>query len=319
MRASPPSQRRLLLQLPSKKILPLIAVCIVVVGIIALIIFYNPNAASTQSKNTAALGVINPAQASGLANQVYQKIETELTQLATSSATSTINTNTLATGNTAKSLNSASSTKPTATQVLSQEFIQEYLAMKQSGQTISTSSIQSLIPELIANGNVAQYIPQAKVFTLQDLTVSNNNSAAAFETYGNAVASVFLQHPIPPSLNELEIFQTAVNSNNPADLAGLAIIRTAYSGIVAGLANLKVPSQAVTLHLALLNDFSQTLNDIEGMQKLFTDPITAVAAIQNYETTDPNVLDDLTAFGPLFTKYGATFSSTEPGSVFIKQ
>lgn len=316
MRASPPSQRRLLLQLPSKKILPLIAVCIVVVSIIALIIFYNPNTAIQPQKN-ASLAVVNQANVSGLTNRVYQKIESELTQLATSSATST-GANALAVASTTNAQN-ASSTRPTATQVLSQEFIQEYLAMKQPGQAISTSSIQTLIPNLIANGNVAQYIPQAKVFTLQDLTVSNNNSAAAFETYGNALASVFLQHRIPSNLNELEIFQTAVNSNNPADLAGLAIIKTAYSGIVAGLASVKVPSQAATLHLALLNDFSQTLNDIEGMQKLFTDPITAVAAIQNYETTDPNILGDLTAFGPLFTKYGATFSSTEPGSMFTKQ
>lgn len=309
---SPTNGQNFLKLLPSRRVIPIIVVCVVIIGLFIIGIFYNPSLVATETPQSS-LAVVNQASATGLTNQVYQKIEAELTQLATSSQNTTTNDN----SNIGTTTNTTTNTPPlTATEALSQDFIRQYLAMKQSGQQLTTNQIQTLIPNLIANGSVTQYIPQAKVFTLQDLTISQNNSATAYHTYGNALGTVFMQNPIPPNLNELEIFQNAVNSNNPSDLANLAIIQKAYSGIVTGLAKITVPSDASSFHLALLNDFSHILNDIEGMQKLFSDPVTAIAAVQDYGAAGNAVYNDLATIGPLLNKYGATFSSSEPGFRF---
>ncbi len=310
--STPTNGPKFLTLMPSKKVVPIVAICIVVVGLVALSIFYNPST-DTASATKSSLAIVNQANATGLTDQVYQKIEAELTQLATSSQ-STTGSNTSSSTNT---INDAVQTPPlTATEVLSQNFIREYLAMKQSGQQLTASDAQSLIPSLIANSNVTSYIPQAKIFTTQDIIVSQDNSSAAFHTYGNALGIVFKKNSVPSGLNELDIVQTAVNSNNPKDLANLAIIKASYSGIVTGLLAISVPSQAASLHLALINDFSRALNSIEGMQKLFTDPVTAIAAIQNYASIASSVYNDLSAFNPLFIKRNVTFTSTEAGAMF---
>lgn len=310
MKAPTPTQRRLSSILPSKKILPIIAACIVIVGIIALIFYYNPKSNATNSG--ATLAVINQTEVHGLANKIYQKIQAELAQVATSSTSGTI-----ATSSTGASANNASTNQPlNATQALSQEFIKEYTSLKQSGQQLTASDTANLIPNLITNGNIASYIPQAKVFTTQDIVVNQNNSSAAYKTYGNTLGTVLIKNQPPSNLNELAIFQKAVNSNNPNDLTNLAIIEKAYSGIVNGFDKVPVPSQVVPLDLTLLNDLSQLLNSIQGMQKLFTDPITAIAAVQNYGGAADAVQNDLSAVNLFFAKQGITFSHSEPGAIF---
>jgi len=287
--------------------LPILAVCVVSIGLVMVILFYNPQAAAHQQ----ALTNLNVVNTTGLADAVYQKIQSQLMALATSSPADT--TTSTGSGNSI-----ATAAKPlTATEALSQEFINQYMTMKQSGQTLTPDEESSLIPNLIQNGDVTNHIPQAKVFTIADIVVINNTSAAAFHAYGNAVGAVVARNSVPQNLNELDILQAAVNSGNPDDLANLAIITKSYSGIIKGLSTVPVPSSVAALHLAILNDFSQAENSVEGMQKLFTDPVFTVSAVQNYEQVAPAIYNDISALGPLFAKNGITFGPTEPGYRFI--
>ncbi len=298
--------------LPSRKILPILAICVVVLGIVSLTAFYNPKA-NAGPQTSADVTIVNPARKNSVSQEIYQQVESELNQLATSSAETTSSTtpseNTLENG--------AITASTTATAVLAQDFLNEYLAMKQSGQTISPTDEDSMIQNLISTGRVGNYIPQATIYTQSDIRITSDTSSAALHAYGNSIGAVFQKNTVPKNLNELDILQTAVNSSNPQDLANLAIIVASYRGIVNGIISTPVPPEAVGVDVDLLNDFSQAENSVEDMQKLFTDPIVAVTGVENYQTISENSYNDISALGPFFQKYGVVFAATEPGAVLV--
>jgi hypothetical protein len=328
---------------PSKKILPIIAICIVAVGLTAIAFFYHPTPkASISSGALTVESQVETAQSQLLDKDSDNDGLKDWEETLWSSDPHNPDTsgdgipdgeevkegrnpllkwpnNLLPAGSlpsgAASQANKVIHATTTATDILGETLLSQYMALKESGQTITPDMEQTLVDNFAQSDIVGPYIPQAKVYTISDLSVSTDNSQAALKKYGNAVGQAMIKNSPLSGISALIVEETAVNSGSEQDLSGLATIVTSSSELVKELLDIPVPSSAVAIHLAILNDVSASLNSVQGMQQLFNDPVVALAALKAYETTLPALSTDIHTLSVFFQSKNVLFGTTDPGSV----
>lgn len=157
-----------------------------------------------------------------------------------------------------------------------------------------------------------------ELFTEADVKTSSDTSEAALRAYGNRVAEITEENAVQKRIDsEVAILGRALNANDPALLADLALIVSSYEGMVGDMRALSVPETYAKEHLDLLNTYNAILNDVRGMQHAFTDPIYALARFQRYEDDGKGLYQAISNLYLKLHKDGIRWTSDDAVSDFI--
>ncbi len=207
-----------------------------------------------------------------------------------------------------------SSKDETATQALAREVFSDYMSLRKTGGNITPEIQEEIAANII--GRTTFGVSSAKTYTQKDFRIDSSNSADALRAYGNAMGQVILTNAPKNPENELIIIERAVDSQDPKDIAQLNAIITSYQNMLKGFLSVPVPSSAVSLHINILNNFSQVIEVDQGLAKLLKDPVITLAAVKRYQdvATDTGVI--FQAVNLYFKLQGIVFGQGEPGYSF---
>ena len=205
----------------------------------------------------------------------------------------------------------------TATDKLAQNILETYVNAKQSGVDVSSDVATQIADNVLAQGYSDS--ESAKVYSVANIKNINNSATIAdIKNYGDAVGNILSTPPAPNEQFELNVFEAFANSGDETVLSSLSLNIARYQKIITSLLKLSVPQIFANNHLAIINSFSAIVYSIQKMQNAPTDPVGAVNATSEYETTARNLTSALLAEKALFLKENIAFSSNESGYILTK-
>ena len=111
------------------------------------------------------------------------------------------------------------------------------------------------------------------VYIKSNFRVTNSNDAATMLKYKNAVNLSLKNRSLEVKDDPVAIVIKAVSSDDEKTMLKLDPVIKANRGIIQDFLDMTVPSNAVNVHLALINSFSKVLASLEMIRELFNDPI----------------------------------------------
>ena len=178
---------------------------------------------------------------------------------------------------------------------MAQSYFGQFLDLSQSGQTVTDDNANQIAENTISSTD----IPQAKVYTEQDLKIVPTNSQT-IDNYYNAFGQTLQKNSIIEVGNELDIVNQASISESETDIAQLDPIIAGYQNILNDSIKMSVPSEAEQIHLEFVNNLSLVLVDLQNMRQIVDDPVKGLIGVKPYQ-------NDYTNFDLSLQKIGAYF------------
>ena len=122
-----------------------------------------------------------------------------------------------------------------------------------------------------------------KVFTVNDLNLKSDTSAAAIKAYANAHAEAIINNGIPGLRNELDVIREVLNGKTEPGLQELELISKVYLNTRDQVLLISVPNILAKEHLDLINVYSALYNDITAMTKVVSDPMLTFVRMKRYQ------------------------------------
>jgi len=200
----------------------------------------------------------------------------------------------------------------TETDKFSRDFFIQYVASLQSGQPVNQADYEKLLQNYLAE---AANKTNVRFYGASDFKVATAETPTIIRAYGNEVARIMSRKEGAPALeSELLIIDRYVKTTDPEELLKLEPLVAEYRRIEEELKNTPVPQSALILHIELINAISFTKQGIEGMQMIETDPLKAIAAINNYPEASGNILPALRLIKKyLVEEHKVVFTQAEDG------
>jgi hypothetical protein len=211
----------------------------------------------------------------------------------------------------------ASTTKAattTPTTVFAQELFSRYMSLKQSGENVTPEMQADLISQILLEHNAQS--SDAPVYTTRDFKVASSETLDSVRAYGNAMGSILKNDAPKIDMPELALVELAVENSDPSKLEKIGIMVEAYQKMLAKMKALTVPPSAASLHAAVMTSLGGVIYSDQAMQKYFSDPITAMIGLQQYQQTANDTIDTFASVESYFDNSGITFSPSEPGYTF---
>ncbi len=201
------------------------------------------------------------------------------------------------------------------TEKFSQEFFKEYLSLKNSGISFDDASAQEFL--LSSTLGKIQIDGGSKIYTSDDINIINDNSKEAIRVYGNTIGATILRYSAKEKKeNEMLILRRALETNNQDELKKLDLIIVIYRNILNDSLKISTPQNMTNIHLGLINSFSQIASSIEGMRRVFTDPLMTLNKIGTYQEDVNGLFIALQDINKYFQVNNIVFSSNEDGYIF---
>ena len=198
-------------------------------------------------------------------------------------------------------------TPPTATDLLAQNIMEQYVNLKQSGVDISGDISNQIADTVLSQSYSGSDAP--KTYSEKDFTLQYANSETEMNNYSPAFSAA-ISVPLPQDgRNELEVFEDFANSNNSSILSALSININRYEKIISKLLSMPVPEVFIDDHVDLTNNLSEMVFDIQKMQNFPTDPVGGLNAVSDYDTASKNMAATLSDEITLFSKENIKFSA----------
>lgn len=189
------------------------------------------------------------------------------------------------------------------TDSLAYELITNYAQAQKTGTTTVLNSAQiDAQAQLLAE---KAKLPPPPQYQLKNLNVSTDNSAAAIGAYGKTVNALILAFIASQKNSDLAIvFASPDTTDEATRQRELAENISHYETLKRGLLATKTPSSLGTLHLGLIQAYSNIQNGLEVMVNVFKDPMKGLSALTQYR----NAVEDLTV---LADEYRAVMSKVK--------
>ncbi len=169
----------------------------------------------------------------------------------------------------------------TQTDLISRDFMAQYLLLKQGGAEITTEQALDIAQKTLSS---AEYTKATGVkYTQNDLNINSKTSRELTQTYMTTINSSLIKRSPKNLENELVILDRAINSGEEKELVKLDPIITGYKGLIGDFLQISIPSDAVSIHLEILNAMSNVLSNIEAMRLTFSDPVKSFVGVSQYK------------------------------------
>lgn len=120
-------------------------------------------------------------------------------------------------------------------------------------------------------------------FDRTDILIASDNSQNALRAYGNRVAEIAFNNPIPAGTeNELIILRTALTASSEEALSELDPIIASYEGMLEDLLQTPVPDSLVREHLSLLNVYQALRVNLTAFRGVFDDALLSMIRFRRY-------------------------------------
>lgn len=126
-------------------------------------------------------------------------------------------------------------------------------------------------------------LPEGKRYTLSNLKISNDDSNSAITAYEETATKIITDAQKTKPANEYILLIDILKKNTPERSSEFAPIIKNYDLLINGLLAVKVPSSVASLHLRLIQSYSNMQNLTKIMSQLPTDPIAAIATIPAFQ------------------------------------
>lgn len=162
------------------------------------------------------------------------------------------------------------------TEDIALELFANYVDLKKTGN-LSPASSNHLISQLIREASESE---TAQTYTVQDISVSVNPTPEEIGRYGVHLLAVI--KPDPSMKNDLVVLQDLLETRNTAGVSVFDTSIRRYERVVSDMLTLTVPEPIAVKHVTSINALSRVTENVKAMRAVFTDPIGALIAANEY-------------------------------------
>jgi hypothetical protein len=163
----------------------------------------------------------------------------------------------------------------TATYSLGQNFITQYVLLRQSGQSGDMSAINTSMDQVASKS--IDTIDGPATYTASHVSVVNDDVAAR-AAYAQIIGTVAARYEA--SNDEADVAASAFENEDMSHLAELDPIISDYRSMITALLSVRVPRPLAQYHINLLNGLSALVYSSEAFRHMDTDPMKGFAAIK---------------------------------------
>ncbi len=168
----------------------------------------------------------------------------------------------------------------TLTAQAAKDFFSQYLLAKQGGSEVTQEEVSKIAQNV---SSLPQYTKTSgAVYLTTNLNIDPATDALTLKKYKDAVNLALKTWTSQIKENPLTILGDAIKSEDENQLKRFDPLIFVGKNLINDFINMSVQKNAVNVHLALLNSFSNLLSDTEAMKVAIKDPLKAMAAIGQY-------------------------------------
>ena len=201
------------------------------------------------------------------------------------------------------------------TESLSRELFTTLVAAKESGYSEIPSVQEEIVARALAQVEVA---PEARSYTLEDLTVLPSSGKADLLAYARAVGVAVIAHQSVGFAFTTLAFGKALEGGDPLALDLLSRYRATYHSLSSALLAIASPGAVSPLHLSLINNTEKIVASFADMTQVLGDPVRGFAGYKNYQQALAENGGTLMTLARQFKESGILFS-TEGGESFWRE
>lgn len=188
------------------------------------------------------------------------------------------------------------------TEALAHDLFSAYMLIKQqSGGDLQPQQIEQL-SQAFAQRAAGSYAPH--IYTKKDLKIGTDSSSGALQSYASALVVIF-KDTTAQDTKTLAVMKDFLSTANNEKLKNLEPSITFHQKTQEKLQTLPVPSEMSDIHLVLLNGTAEMAYLLSGIMNAPTDPVSGVAALGRFEPVRRLLGETLVAAGNYFTNKSA--------------
>ncbi len=187
------------------------------------------------------------------------------------------------------------------TDTVGRQLFSGFLGLQQEGLLNDPASQDQILRQIVATTEASG---TGKRYTSNDLSLIEE-TPQTLKTYLSSMGKT-LQKTFTVKESELVTFARAVESKNPSDLKQLDVPIGIYTDIVDDLLSMPTPKSAASVHVSLLNNFSDLIAVLTTMEKLYDDPLGALASVKKIPEVQKSLQQSVADMGVYFTTRNVT-------------
>ncbi len=169
----------------------------------------------------------------------------------------------------------------TTTDLLARQLLANYAANIQTSGTTTLSNAQAEAQARVLAQGID--VPQGTRYTTLDVSVSEDNSAAAITAYATETTKIIKAFLATKKTNDLVIMFEGSQNNDKTRTADIEHAASLYTKLIHDISAIKIPSLFAPLHVRLIQDYSDMQNGLRIMKYLYTDPVKALVGFRQYQ------------------------------------
>ncbi len=155
-------------------------------------------------------------------------------------------------------------------------------------------------------------------FVYKDLNVAKTESKTSIKEYGNKVASILGEITSEKTLKaDVYAIATYTESKDVTALKDLVENSARMELVMKKVLALSVPPSATIYHLLLLNKLAAYGDVVKALSTADSDPLRSTFVVTDYPIIVRELIQQYDIFAKYFSSKNVTFSSKEPGYVFV--
>lgn len=176
--------------------------------------------------------------------------------------------------------NSNTFDETTLTAQMARDFFSQYLLAKKGGQALTPDQINKIVQNTLAS---PQYTKTSQiVYLTSNLHINPNTDPSTVKKYRDVLNLSLKNRSTQVKDNPMILLNMATKTGGSDILARLDSIITTGHNMVNDLLSMEVPSDAVQVHLNLLNVSANIVLSLESMRQIYTDPVKSLVGISSY-------------------------------------
>ncbi len=194
----------------------------------------------------------------------------------------------------------ATDVKLNETDIFARDFLTAILSLKQQGQLNSTT-VSNLSETVLKNAAVKTVLPD--LFSANSLIEYKDSSMANIAKYHSDISKILKKYKDSVG-NELQTMAVVVDSEGQSGLDELKATSTNYDSLAQELLKIKIPKDAVSLHLDLVNSAKNTSIAISNMSQLYENPLLGLIGVGQENIYSPKMITSMENLATYFAKNG---------------
>jgi hypothetical protein len=168
----------------------------------------------------------------------------------------------------------------TLTAQMSKDVLSRYLMSKKGGKDLTQEDVANIANDVMTSPEYSK--KGGVIYVSKNLHVISETDQATVKKYKTEVGSMLKKRKAEIAVDPTYIIGVAIAREDENMLKRLDPIILTGKSSVTDLLGVNVPSDAVQLHLKLINVSSALVADLENIRKLSTDPASALVGISQY-------------------------------------